>query len=72
LYGNPNRGSEHLTSTWRVCEENSDALDDFRNPLVLWLVGFVSFHAIGAYIHILLVPALVVLLIQFINGRRTI
>ena len=28
--------------------------------LVLWLVGLVSFHAIGAYIHILLVLALVV------------
>jgi Family of unknown function (DUF5670) len=38
--------------------------------LVLWLVGLVSFHAIGAYIHILLVIALVVLLIQLISGRR--
>ena len=27
--------------------------------LVLWLVGLVSFHAIGAYIHILLVIAIV-------------
>ena len=38
--------------------------------LVLWLVGFVSFPVIGAYIHILLVLALVVLLIQLISGRR--
>ncbi len=38
--------------------------------LVLWLVGLVSFHAIGWYIHILLVVALVVLLIQLISGRR--
>jgi uncharacterized membrane protein YtjA (UPF0391 family) len=38
--------------------------------LVLWLVGLVSFHAIGWYIHILLVVALVVLLIQLIGGRR--
>ena len=38
--------------------------------LVLWLIGLVSFHAIGAYIHILLVLALVVLLIQLISGRR--
>jgi fatty acid desaturase len=38
--------------------------------LVLWLVGLVSFHAIGWYIHILLVLALVVLLIQLISGRR--
>jgi len=40
--------------------------------LVLWLVGLVSFHAIGWYIHILLVLALVVLLIQLIGGRRTV
>ncbi len=39
--------------------------------LVLWLVGLVSFHAIGAYIHILLVLAIVVLLIQLITGRRS-
>ncbi len=40
--------------------------------LVLWLLGFVGFHVVGAYIHILLVLALVVLLIQLIGGRRTI
>jgi len=39
--------------------------------LVLWLVGLVSFSAVGWYIHILLVVALVVLLIQLISGRRT-
>ncbi len=39
--------------------------------LVLWLLGLVSFHAVGAYIHILLVLALVVLIIQLITGRRT-
>ena len=38
--------------------------------LVLWLIGLVSFHAIGAYIHILLVIAVVVLIIQLIQGRR--
>lgn len=38
--------------------------------LVLWLVGLVSFHAIGWYIHLLLIVALVVLLIQLISGRR--
>jgi hypothetical protein len=40
--------------------------------LVLWLIGIVSFHAIGWYIHILLVLALVALLIQLISGRRTV
>jgi hypothetical protein len=39
--------------------------------LVLWLVGMVSSYTIGGFIHILLVVALVVLLINIISGRRT-
>jgi hypothetical protein len=38
--------------------------------LILWLVGFIGFHVIGWYIHLLLVIALVVLLIQLVSGRR--
>lgn len=38
--------------------------------LVLWLVGLVSSYTLGGYIHILLVLALVVLVIQLISGRR--
>jgi hypothetical protein len=38
--------------------------------LVLWLLGFVGFHVLGAYIHILLVIALVVLIFQLLSGRR--
>jgi Family of unknown function (DUF5670) len=38
--------------------------------LVLWLLGFIGFHVLGAYIHLLLVIALVVLIIQLITGRR--
>lgn len=37
--------------------------------LVLWLLGF-SFHIAGGLIHILLVVALVVLVINLISGRR--
>lgn len=37
--------------------------------LILWLLGF-SFHVAGGLIHLLLVVALVVLLIQLITGRR--
>ena len=40
--------------------------------LVLWLVGFIGFHVLGAYIHILLLIALVVLILQLIGGRRTV
>ncbi|HEX4582685.1 MAG TPA: lmo0937 family membrane protein [Acidobacteriaceae bacterium] len=39
--------------------------------LVLWLLGFVGFHVLGAYIHILLLIALVVLILQLVGGRRT-
>jgi uncharacterized protein DUF5670 len=39
--------------------------------LVLWLLGMVSGYAIGGFIHLLLVLALVVLLINIIGGRRT-
>ena len=38
--------------------------------LVLWLVGVVSSYTLGGFIHILLVIALVVLVIQLITGRR--
>jgi hypothetical protein len=38
--------------------------------LVLWLVGIVSSYTLGGFIHLLLVIALVVLLINLISGRR--
>ncbi|HKY44702.1 MAG TPA: lmo0937 family membrane protein [Pyrinomonadaceae bacterium] len=38
--------------------------------LVLWLLGVVSGVTVGNFIHILLVIALVVLLINIIGGRR--
>ncbi len=38
--------------------------------LVLWLVGLVSSYTLGGFIHILLVLALVVLVIQLVSGRR--
>lgn len=39
--------------------------------LVLWLLGF-SFHVAGGLIHLLLVVAVVVLLINLLSGRRTV
>jgi hypothetical protein len=38
--------------------------------LLLWLLGF-SFHIAGGLIHLLLVIAVVVLIINLISGRRT-
>lgn len=40
--------------------------------LVLWLLGLVSSYTLGGFIHILLVLAIVVLLINIISGRRTV
>ena len=39
--------------------------------LVLWLLGMVSSYTLGGFIHILLVLALVVLVINLLSGRRT-
>ena len=38
--------------------------------LVLWLLGVISSYTLGGFIHILLVIAVVVLLINLISGRR--
>ena len=37
--------------------------------LVLWLLGLVSSYTLGGFIHLLLVIAVVVLVIQLIQGR---
>ena len=38
--------------------------------LILWLLGIVSSYTLGGFIHILLVVALVVILVNVISGRR--
>ncbi len=38
--------------------------------LILWLLGF-SFHIAGGLIHLLLVIAVAVLLVNLLTGRRT-
>ncbi len=38
--------------------------------LVLWVLGFVSAYTMGGFIHVLLVLAVVVVIIQVIQGRR--
>jgi Family of unknown function (DUF5670) len=39
--------------------------------LILWLLGF-SFHIAGSLIHLLLVVAVVVLIINLVAGRRAV
>ena len=38
--------------------------------LVLWALGLLGGYALGGLIHILLVVALVVVVLQFLSGRR--
>ena len=38
--------------------------------LIAWLLGVVSTSAIGAFVHVLLVIAIVLILVNFISGRR--
>jgi hypothetical protein len=38
--------------------------------LVLWLVGLVSGAAVGSWIHILLVLAIISLIFNLLSGRR--
>jgi hypothetical protein len=38
--------------------------------IILWALGLVSSYTMGGFIHILLVIAVIVLLLGFIQGRR--
>jgi hypothetical protein len=38
--------------------------------IILWLLGFVSGYVIGGFIHILLVIAVIMILVNLISGRR--
>jgi len=39
--------------------------------LVLWVLGLVSAYTMGGFIHILLVIAVVMVLVNLIGGRRS-
>jgi phage-related holin len=40
--------------------------------IILWLLGFVSSYTFGGLIHLLLVVALVLLVVQLVSGRRAV
>ena len=40
--------------------------------LILWVLGLVTSYTLGGFIHILLVIAVVVLIINLIQGRRVV
>lgn len=39
--------------------------------LVLWALGLVTSYSMGGLIHILLVVALIVLIVNFLRGRKS-
>lgn len=38
--------------------------------LILWILGFVGFHVVSGFIHILLVVAIVLFLVRVIRGEN--
>ena len=38
--------------------------------IVLWLLGLVTSYTMGGFIHIILVIAIIVIIVGFIQGRR--
>jgi hypothetical protein len=38
--------------------------------VILWLLGFVGFHILGAWIHLILVLAVIILIFNLLSGRR--
>jgi hypothetical protein len=38
--------------------------------VILWLLGFLAFHISSAVIHLLLLAAVVLIVLQFVRGRR--
>ena len=40
--------------------------------IVLWLLGLVTSYTLGGFIHILLVVAVIVVLVNIIQGRRVV
>ncbi|MBK7631186.1 MAG: lmo0937 family membrane protein [Ignavibacteriales bacterium] len=40
--------------------------------VVLWLLGLVTSYTMGGFVHILLVIAVIMILVNIINGRRAV
>ena len=40
--------------------------------LIMWAMGFLAFHVAGGLIHLLLVIALIVVVVNLVSGRRAV
>jgi Family of unknown function (DUF5670) len=63
---------ESINRKESICRREAMLWTIFVILLVLWLLGVVSSYTLGGFIHILLVIALVVLVIQLVTGRRAV
>jgi hypothetical protein len=63
-----------VRSAASVCNVKEDLMlwTIFVILLVLWLLGMVSSYTLGGFIHVLLVVAIVIALLQLIQGRRVV
>ena len=59
-----------VTAAQLYAEENNMLWTLVAIFLIMWLLGF-SFHVGGSLVHLLLVVALVVIVINLLTGRRT-
>jgi hypothetical protein len=60
---------KRISNSTNEAEEMNMLWTIFVVLLILWLLGF-SLHVAGGLIHLLLVVALVVLVINLVSGRR--
>jgi hypothetical protein len=40
--------------------------------VALWLLGFIAFHVTTAAIHLILIVALIMIVLHFVRGRRSV
>jgi hypothetical protein len=58
------------TGWWSEPEEATMLWTIFVILLVLWLLGVVTSYTLGGFIHVLLVVAVVLAIMQLLQGRR--
>jgi hypothetical protein len=56
--------------SWNTGKESDMLWTVFVILLILWGLGLITSYTMGGFIHILLVIAIVVVLVQVIQGRR--
>ena len=57
---------------WGQCETEEARMlwTIFVILLVLWLLGVVTSYTLGGFIHVLLIVAIVIAILQLLQGRR--